>query len=43
MKKLLNPLTLKSEQHLISPYNIRAESHINVTIIKDMITNLSSS
>ena len=39
MKKFLNPLTLKSDQHLISPYNITSESHINVTRIKEMITN----
>ena len=34
-----NPLTLKTDQHLISPYNIRPESHIKVTRIKKMITN----
>ena len=39
MKKLLNPLTLKSDQHLISPYNITPVSHINFMRIKEMITN----
>ena len=29
----------KSDNHLISPYNITPESHINVTRIKEMITN----
>ena len=38
MKKLLNPLTLKSDKHLISPYNIIPESHIKVRRIKEMIT-----
>ena len=32
-----NPLTLKSDQHLISPYNITPESHIKR--IKKVITN----
>ena len=27
-KHKLNPLTLKSDQHLISPYNITPESYI---------------
>ena len=43
MKKLLNPLTLKSDQHLISPYNITLESHVKVMRITEMITNLRSS
>ena len=34
-----NPLTLKTDQHLISPYNITPESHIKVMRIKEMITN----
>ena len=34
-----NPLTLKTDQHLISPYNISPESHIKVMKIKKMITN----
>ena len=38
MKKLLNPLTLKSDKHLISPFNITPESHIKVMRIKEMIT-----
>ena len=37
------PLTLKSDQLLISPYNITPESNIKVTRIKEMITNLKSS
>ena len=35
----LNPLTPKSDQHLISPYNIAPESHIKVMRIREMITN----
>ena len=35
----INPLTPKSDQYLISPYNITSESHINVMRIKEMITN----
>ena len=34
-----NLLTPKSDLHLISPYNIITESHINVMRIKEMITN----
>ena len=34
----MNPLTPKSDQHLISPYNIIPESHIKATRIKEMIT-----
>ena len=34
-----NLLTPKSDLHLISPYNITTESHINVMRIKEMITN----
>ena len=33
------PLVPKSDWHLISPYNITTESHINVMRIKEMITN----
>ena len=33
----LNPLTPKSDQHLISPNNITLESHIKVKRIKEMI------
>ena len=36
----VNPLTLKSDQLLISPYSIGPESNIKVTRIKEMITNL---
>ena len=35
----INHLTPKNDQHLISPYNITAESHINVMRIKETITN----
>ena len=35
----INPLTLKSDQHLISPYNITPESRIKVTRKKEMIIN----
>ena len=34
----INLLTPKSDQHLISPYNIIPESHIKVMRIKEMIT-----
>ena len=34
---LLNPLTPKSDWHLISPYNINPELHIKVMRIKVMI------
>ena len=34
-----NPLTPKSDWHLISPYNITSEPHINVTRIKEVISN----
>ena len=40
-KHKLNPLTLKSDQHLISPYKIIPESHIKVMRIKEMITSTS--
>ena len=33
------PFTPKSDQHLISPYNITPESRIKATRIKEMITN----
>ena len=36
---LINPVIPKSDKHLISPYNITSESHINVMRIKEMITN----
>ena len=38
-EKSLHPLTPKSDQHIISPYSITTESHINVMRIKEMITN----
>ena len=40
---IINPLNLKSDQLLISPYNITSESNIKVTRIKEMITNQKSS
>ena len=36
---VVNPLTPKSDWHLISPYNITPESHIMVMRIKEMISN----
>ena len=36
----INPLTSKSDQYLISPYNITPESHIEVTRIEEMINKL---
>ena len=39
----INPLTPESDQHLLSPHNITPESHIRVTRIKRMITNLGIS
>ena len=36
---LLNPLTPRGDQHLISPYNITPEWHIMVMRIKEIITN----
>ena len=37
--KTVNTLIPKSDEHLISPYNITPESHIKVMRIKEMITN----
>ena len=34
----INSLTLKSDLHLISPYNISPDSNIKVMRIKEMIT-----
>ena len=39
-RKNLNPLTPKSDQLQISPYNITPESNIKVIRIKEMINNL---
>ena len=36
---VVNHLTPKSDQHLISPYNVSLESKIKVMRIKEMITN----
>ena len=36
---IVNPLTVKSYWHLISPYNITPESNIKVVKIREMITN----
>lgn len=38
----LNPLILKSDQHLISPYNNTAKPFIKIMSIKEMIANLRS-
>ena len=35
---VINPLTPKRDEHLISPYNITPESHTKVTRIEKMIT-----
>ena len=35
----VKPLTPKSDWHLISPYNITTESHINVMKLREMIMN----
>ena len=40
---MFNPLILKSDQHLISPYNINPDSNIKIIGIKEMITNLRRS
>ena len=40
--KTVNSLIPKSDQHLISPYNITPESHIKVMRIKEMTTNWRS-
>ena len=40
---LNNFLTFKNEWFLISPYNITLESNVKVIILKEMISNLSSS
>ena len=37
-EKNLNPLTPKSDQLLISPYNITPKSNIKITRIKEMTT-----
>ena len=37
-RKNLNPLTPKSDQLLISPYNITPKSNIKITRIKEMTT-----
>ena len=39
LSQLLNSLTFKSDQLLISPHNINPESHIKVMRIKEMINN----
>ena len=33
----VNPLTPKSDKHLISPYKITSDSHIQIMEIKEMI------
>ena len=40
--KVQNPFTPKTDEYLISPYIITPESHIKVTRITEMITNLRS-
>ena len=36
---MIDPLTPKSDQHLVSPHNNTPESNIKVMRIKDMITH----
>ena len=43
LETVFNPLTLKSDQHLISPHNITPQSKFKDTRIKEMITNKRSS
>ena len=38
-QKSFNPLTPKSDQHLISPNKITPESNVKVMRIKEVITN----
>ena len=38
----INPLNPKSDQHLVSPYNITPESNIRVMRMKEIITNSRS-
>ena len=35
----INHLAPKSDEHLISPYNIPTQSHIDVMRMKEIITN----
>ena len=37
---MFNPLILKSDHHLISPYNISPDSNIKIIGIKEMIKKL---
>ena len=39
---ILNPLTPKSDQHVISPHNVSRESDNKVTRMKETINNLRS-
>ena len=39
----IEPFDLKSDQHLVSPYNITPESYSKVMRIKEMISNLRGS
>ena len=39
----IDPLNPKSDSHLMFPYNITRESKIDVTRIKEMVTNRSNS
>ena len=38
-RRMINPLTLKSDQHPVSPYSTTPELNITVTRIKQMINN----
>ena len=39
MTGFFNPLNPKSDQHLISPYNINPESRVRVMRMKEVIIN----
>ena len=43
LETVFNPLTLKRDQHLISPHNTTPKSKFKDTRIKEMITNKRSS
>ena len=43
VQAVVNPLSPKNDQHLISPHNITTESDINVIRIEGMITNYRNS
>ena len=42
-QKMSNPLTIKNDQQLISPYGISLKSNVKAVRIKEVIINLRSS